>query len=354
MAAIKRDRLGVGVVGLGRLWEARHKPALTRLEDRFRVVALYDHVARRSALEARQLRCHACEGLTELIERPDVDVVYILTAQWFGLHALELASAAGKPIYCALPVASDPHGLNALAPTLRARGTPFVPELARRFYPATLRLRELLATSLGSPRLVLGHSRLFGFDRYGHPGPTTQLAPSPLPVDPGANLIDWCRFVFQAEPESVLGFGASVLPQHTGEEHPGESPGEDFEGFVLKFPGGESAQITYGRYHRTAWGEANRFLPAPGFQVYAERGAAWLEMPDHIQWSDARATHEERLPLEPSVGETINDNFYRLMRGQQSLCPTLDDALAIARLVDVVKRSRRESRTIQPDVEPTP
>ena len=52
-----------------------------------------------------------------------------------------------------------------------------MPEFARRCYPATLRLKELLATELGPPRLVLGHSRLYGFDRYAVPGPTTQIAP---------------------------------------------------------------------------------------------------------------------------------------------------------------------------------
>ncbi len=34
-----------------------------------------------------------------------------------------------------------------------------------------------------------------------------------------------------------------------------------------------TAQISYGRYHRGPWGEASRFLPPPGFQVFAERGA---------------------------------------------------------------------------------
>ena len=45
-----------------------------------------------------------------------------------------------------------------------------LPEFARRFYPTSLRLRELLATRLGAPRLVIGLGRLFGFDRYGQPG----------------------------------------------------------------------------------------------------------------------------------------------------------------------------------------
>ncbi len=78
-----------------------------------------------------------------------------------------------------------------------------MPEFARRCYPATLRLKELLATHLGPPRLIVGHSRLYGFDRYALPGPTTQIAPAPLLIDPGSFLLDWCCFVLQSHPDSL-------------------------------------------------------------------------------------------------------------------------------------------------------
>jgi predicted dehydrogenase len=315
-------------------------------------VAVFDQVARRASIEAAQLGCAAVEGLTALIERPDVDVIYLLTPQWFGLHPVELACACGKPIYCALPMASDRAGLERVGQLVRSSTTPFMPELARRFYPATLRLRELLATTLGPPRLVLGHSRLFGFDRYGPPGPTTQLTPAPLSIDPGGNLIDWCRFVIQAEPTAIQGYGSIVLPA-VAEGRAGETVGEDFEGFLLEFPGGELAQISFGHHHRSAWGDASRFLPQPGFQVFAERGVAWLEMPDRIQWADAHGVHDERLPMEPTVGEVLNDHFHRMVRGLQSLAPTIDDGLAIARLVEDLGRSRREGRKYAPSREGT-
>ena len=83
-----------------------------------------------------------------------------------------------KPIYCALPLSGEPRELESIAQLITESGVPFVPEFARRFYPATLRLRELLATTLGPPRLILGQNRLYGFDRYGQPGPTVQIAPA--------------------------------------------------------------------------------------------------------------------------------------------------------------------------------
>jgi predicted dehydrogenase len=316
------DRIRVGVIGLGRLWEARHKPALLRLRDRFQIVAVYDQVARRAITEASSLRCKAEEGLTQLIERADVEAIYLLTPQWFGLHPIRLACEARKAIYSSLPPASDPEALERLAPLIRQSGVPYMPELARRFYPASLRLRELMATVLGRPQVVLGHTRLFGFDRYGAPGPSTQLAPVPLVIDPGSYLLDWCRFVFGEEPVKVC--GVEGVNSADGSS--------DFVGTTLEFPGGGRAQVDIGRYHRAIWGEATRFLPQPGFQVYAEKGAAWLEMPDRICWSDANGTHEERLPMDPTVGEVLNDHFFRLVRGQASLAPSLEDALAVVHM----------------------
>src|SRR5262249_58024722 len=136
------------------------------------------------------------------------------------------------------------------------------PDFARRCSPATLRLKELLATQLGPPRLVVGHSRLYGFDRYAVPGPTTQIAPAPLLIDPGSFLLDWCCFIYQAFPESLRGFQCQVMPP---EGQSGREP--DYECFVATFSRGATAHISYGRYHRPPWGDASRFLPPPGFQV---------------------------------------------------------------------------------------
>lgn len=341
MAVTRHERLGVGVIGLGRLWEARHRSAFARLHDRFRVVALYDQVARRARVEAEAVGCAVAEGLTALFERPDVDVVYLLSPQWFGSHAAELAIRSGKPLYYGLPVAADPDGLRAMSALAVKHDAIVIPELARRVYPASMRLRELLATTLGPPRLVRGHVRLYGFDRYGSPGPNTQLAQMPMMVDPGANLLDWCRWLFQAEPTAITGFGAVVLPGATD-----QPPGEDYEGFALEFPDGALAQITLERFHRGPWEESKKFLPHPGFQVFAERGAAWLEMPDRIQWNEPSGAREQRLASEASAGELLNEHVYRRVQGQPSFAPSLDDALIASRLVQQYRLSRQEGRRI--------
>lgn len=345
MSRSTHERLRVGVIGLGRLWEGRHRPALARLAQECDLVAIYDQVARRATIEAEACGCVALDGLREIVERVDLDAIYFLAPQWFAWQGVELAAKTGAAIYSALPLASDPAGFLEIASQLRAREAPFVPELARRFYPATIRLMELLASRLGAPRLIVGHARFFDYDRYGPPGPSTQLAPLPMTVDPGLNLLDWCSFVVGAEPEGVQGFGAVAIDSGGSRETPAT---EDYGGFTLDFPGGALAQVSYSRYHRAAWGDATSFLPAPGFQVYAERGVAWLEMPDRIQWTDSEGMHEAKLPLEPALGVTLTDHFFRALRNEQSLSPTLDDAVAAVRLSQALERSRQEGRRIDP------
>lgn len=339
-------QIRVGVIGLGRLWEARHKPAFAKMRDRFQVTTVYDQVLRRAEIEARQLGCDAVESLNALVNRADVDAIYLLTPQWFGLHPIELACKAGKPVYCALPLAGSRSELEPAAKMVEQSGILFMPEFARRIYPATVRLRELLTSTLGPPRLILGHSRLFGFDRYGSPGPTTQLTPAPLMIDPGSYLLDWCNYLFQSSPTAVQGSKSLTLSE--AESTPPAQVGPDFESFIAEYEGGAMAQISLGRYHRKAWGEATKFLPPPGYQVYSERGMALVELPDRIQWSDSLGTHEERLPLEPSLGEVLNDQFYRLLREDHTLAPSIQDALAVSRRIDDIQTSQREGTKIIP------
>ncbi|WZO99533.1 Gfo/Idh/MocA family oxidoreductase [Isosphaeraceae bacterium EP7] len=325
MAAERMARVRVGVIGLGRLWEARHRPALTRLSDRFVIRAVYDQVAHRAQAEAQSLGCAAPLGLNALVDLPDVDAIYLLSPQWFGLRSIELAAQRGKPIYCALPIAGAGDDLPRVREVMEASKVPFMPELARRFYPVTLRLRELLATTLGPPFEIQGQAWHSGFSRYGLPGPTTQMAPAPLLVDPGSYLIDWCRFLFGREPLSMTGRWGPPMPDQAAEP--------DFEGFDADFGGGALARVNVGLARPNLEGDAGQPTPPPGFRIRAERGEAWVEMPDRIRWTDEHGSHEERLPLEPGFGELLNNQFYRLVCGLPTLAPSWDDALVVTDLV---------------------
>src|SRR5438105_769649 len=66
-------RLGVGVLGLGRRWQSRYRPALAGLRDWFIVRAVADPVAARTEEQARELECDASAGPIDLLENPGVE-----------------------------------------------------------------------------------------------------------------------------------------------------------------------------------------------------------------------------------------------------------------------------------------
>jgi predicted dehydrogenase len=317
----------LGIIGLGKLWETRHRPALERMRDRFRVVTVYDQVLERARRTAAQMRCRHSESIAGLMDPHAIDAVCLMAPQWFGTFPIEICAKLHLPIYCSVPIVnlSDAERIQSL---VTDQGLQFLPEMARRHYPATKRLRELIETRLGPVRMILGQTRVAAFDRYGQPGPTSQNAPVSLKVDPIYFLLDWARHVIGEDPSSIVQAEAAIAPQLET-----SAPECDFHTMILRFPKGAVAQLTCYRHQQSVWGDATRIPPGPGYQIFCERGMAFLEMPDFIRWHDSTGYHEERLPMSPSVGEILNDQFYQLVRGQNPDCPNIDDVLATARML---------------------
>ena len=169
MAKAAAGEIRLGVIGLGRVWDSRHRPALGRLRDRFEVTALCDEVTRRAEIEAKHLDCRAMTGLIALVNSPDVDAIAWLAPQWFGTHPISLARRAGKPIYCGVPLPDDPTPLDQIAATLTiGQGE------ARIFWPAEI----LYPTSPLDPTeaIAISEATLRRFHQMIH-DPTTTAAP---------------------------------------------------------------------------------------------------------------------------------------------------------------------------------
>lgn len=320
-------QIRLGIIGLGKLWETRHRPALERMRDRFRVVTVYDQVLERARRTATQMRCRHTESLASLVEPNTIDAICLLAPQWFGTYPVELAASAKLPVYCSIPIVQikDAEKIQNL---VTHHGLRFLPEMARRHYPATRRLKELIATRLGPVRMILGQTRVADFDRYGQPGPGSQNAPVSLKEDPIYYLLDWARHVVGDDPVSIIQAESAIAPQPDS-----ASSDCDFHTMILRFPNGAVAQITCYRHQQSVWGDANRVPPGPGYQIFSERGMAFLEMPDLIRWNDSTGYHEERLPMSPSLGEILNDQFHELVQGLNPQCPTIEDVMAAARML---------------------
>lgn len=97
-------KLGVGVAGVGEMGK-RHAENLARLVPKARLVAVADTNLERARIVAQELEADYHDSIEGLVARNDVQAVIIVSPAKFHPHAIQLAAAAGKDIFCEKPLA---------------------------------------------------------------------------------------------------------------------------------------------------------------------------------------------------------------------------------------------------------
>jgi predicted dehydrogenase len=204
-------------------------------------------------------------------------------------------------------------------------------EFPRRYAPATLRLKELIATRLGRPRLLFCHQRSVEVK-------PNSAAAGAMPFHPtfthALSQVDWCRYVVDSRPTSVQG----VM-------HYGPDGAEDYRMMSLDFsppdqPGrGAVAQISCGRYVPDEWQEAIAFRPLPALQVSCEKGIAFIDLPAALVWFDEAGRHQESLDSERPLGELLLAQFHRSVTSLIRRTSDLEDACMALRIVQAARQS---------------
>ncbi|MFC8850056.1 MULTISPECIES: Gfo/Idh/MocA family protein [unclassified Micromonospora] len=115
------DPLRVGVLGCADIARRRMLPAFARVSDT-EVVAVASRDPQRAARTAREFGCRPLTGYAALLDRSDVDAVYVplplaLHAEW-----VEAALRAGKHVLAEKPLTDDPDRTAALVDVAAAAG----------------------------------------------------------------------------------------------------------------------------------------------------------------------------------------------------------------------------------------
>lgn len=331
-------RLRVGLVGLGEVWEQRHRPALRALADRFEVRAVFEPVHHRAELAAAEFAAEPVDGFRALARREDIDAVLILSSQWHGWLPILAACEAGKAVYCGAGFNPDPQEARKIQTRVEEAGIAFMAEFPRRHWAATLRLKELIATKLGEPRLLFCHHRLV-IPEASCPAATAR-PPSPALQDL-VELVDWCRYVVGREPTYATG-----IMHHSARD----SADEDYQMMSLDFsdpsvPGtGPLAQISCGRYFPPRWREAISYRPLPALQVACQRGIAFVDYPSTLVWFDEAGRQQESLDGERPVGELLLTQFHRAVTSLVRRTSDLEDACRAVFIVEQARRGNQEGR----------
>jgi predicted dehydrogenase len=336
-------RLRVGIVGLGSQWDSRHLPALRALADRFEVRGICEQVAHLAKRAATELGTVPVDGFRALAARDDIDAILYFADQWYGATPILAACDHGKAVYSAISLPLAPEEATLLRRRVEESGIAFMAELPRRHAPATVRLKELIATRLGKPRLLFCHRRV-----------PLSGATAATPRDRASEardlmeLVDWCRYVAGDEPTSV------VSVRHA-EAAGGDT--DDYQMMSLDFtptengqlsPGnGTLAQISCGYYMPRQWEEAVGFRPPAALQVACEKGIAFIDLPSSLVWFDGVGRHQESLESERPVGEHMLLQFHRKVTSLVRAVSGLDDTLKAMLIVQAATTSQSEGRRVQ-------
>ncbi len=225
-------KLNIGLIGLGSAWQTRHRPALRMLHNRFDVRAVYTPVSKLAEGCASEFQADLVDGYRALVARADIDAVMVLDRAWTGWLPALAACEAGKAIYWASGFDFDLKRDQHVRSVIDDSGVAFVTEFPRRFSPATLRLKELIATQLGAPKLVFCHRLIENNSQqtgYGSPTAAKRAATARQEL---IEAIDWCRYVVGRSPSSVT---ASAMDGIDGSTAP-----SDYQALSLQFVGDEA------------------------------------------------------------------------------------------------------------------
>lgn len=326
-------KLRIGLIGLGDGWQTRHRPALRMLHERFDVRAVFSPVAKLAENSANEFQADVVDGYRTLVSRCDIDAVMVLQGTWLGWLPILAASEAGKAIYWAGNLDFDPERDQHVRDTIEESGVAFMAEFPRRFAPATLRLRELIATRLGAPQLLFCHHRT----------PTASSDRRQQPQQDRSEfieLIDWCRYVVNREPMHV----ASTFHQ-LSDTSGYRSLSLDFAA-TNKLPA-VTAQISSGNYIQPSWQEAIGFRPPSAMQICCERGIAFVDLPSNLVWFDDAGRHLESLETELPVGEQLLTQFHRSVTSLLRNMSDLNDTYRAASIFAAAQKSERTGRRIE-------
>lgn len=380
-------KLRVGLIGLGDQWQTMHRPALRMLNERFDVRAIYCTVAKLAENAVQEFQADPVDGYQAMVHRDDIDAVLVLEKSWLGYLPAIAASRAGKAIYWAAGLDFDSDRDASFRSSVEESGIAFMASFPKRFGPATLRLKELIATRLGHPRLLFCHKRISSPEQNSSDSVQHQMRSELI------ELIDWCSYVVDGRIDSVM--SANCLPEDPWDYRalsvrfdtsPATSPvklpasvAQAWESpAVLSIPATPrtpdplalnplaspdssahpaarsseekpnfaTAQISCGNYIPAKWQEAIGFRPPAGMQVCCQHGVAFIDLPGTLVWFDDAGRHQESLEGETPVGEKLLGQFHRAVTSLVRNLSGLDDAFQASAVLRAAEQSSSDGRRI--------
>ncbi|WP_256096184.1 Gfo/Idh/MocA family protein [Streptomyces sp. LUP30] len=328
MTAPAARPLRLGVIGTSSMAERRVLPTVTRMPE-WELVAVAGRAAKKAASFAERFGCAAEEDAEALLERTDVDAVYVSTPTALHRPWAERALHAGKHVLVEKPIGVDAAEARSQCALAAERGLALRENFMFLHHPQHARVRELVAEG-----------------RVGRPASfRAAFCIPPLPQDDirydarlgGGALLDVGVYPLRAAVH-LLGPGLEVAGATLRTR---ASDGLDLSGQVLlTSPSGVLAELAFGFEHAyastyTVWGDRARLTVTRAFTPPATHQPLLV-----IEEQD----REERLSL-PAADQLalLLAEFARAGRSGGGDSRQLMDSIATMDLVDAVRRTARRT-----------
>ena len=138
--------LGIGVIGMGGFGLFAVQQFVQH--PNVKLVAIAGSKREEAIRTAQRFGAEQLSGLEELVNHPDVDIVYIATPPFMHYEQSMLALNAGKHVICEKPLAMNPEEGAQMLALAKEKGLLMVTNLMQRYNPMYARIKHLIDKNL--------------------------------------------------------------------------------------------------------------------------------------------------------------------------------------------------------------
>jgi len=325
--------VSIAVVGLSEDWQKVYAPVVAAMAERMQVVAINDSELNLAQRVGQQLRVPMFPSLSGMMRDALCGGMIVTSPAWYALGTARHGLEAGNLLYLSDAASMSEAHVAELDKRAHDRGLLVMPELFLRFVPATLRLRELIVTSLGPVEEI----ELDWGD-----------VPRRSPIRQQLEAFDLCRVLMQSSPTSLctskLASGSSIRQETRLEFSVKQKVDVSCHAIIRHCT--EDIETTLGKPSESQPDTSVEPEWPMVCRVRCRQGEAWLSNPRRIQWTTQTDNADELLTNDRSAATVALDLFARRLAGGIVPVPSLGDLLKGHQLIHLCEQSLTAETTV--------
>ena len=144
--ALEDHTIGLGVIGMGGFGLFAVQQFLQ--VPNTKLIAIAGSKREEAITTAKRFGAEQLDSIEELVNHPDVNLIYIATPPFLHYEQAMLALNAGKHVICEKPLAMNPEQGREMIETARQKGLLMVTNLMQRYNPVFARVKQLIDKKL--------------------------------------------------------------------------------------------------------------------------------------------------------------------------------------------------------------